>query len=167
MSRGGQTIVGLIIGLASRARYTLFDEPSLGLDAAHRDLFYQLVLEDWERHPRTIIISTHLIDEVTNLFEEVIILKEEKILLQEEVPHLMDKARYLTGQEEELLSLVDPDRILNMDRFGSSSVRAGFFGSLDSAAEKSLKDKQIEISPMPLQKLFIYLTEGQPEGEVM
>lgn len=81
MSRGGQTIVGLIISLASRARYTLFDEPSLGLDAAHRDLFYQLVLEDWERYPRTIIISTHLIDEVTNLFEEVIILKEEKILL--------------------------------------------------------------------------------------
>lgn len=167
LSRGSQTMVGLIIGLASRARYTLFDEPSLGLDAAHRDLFYQMVLEDWERYPRTIIISTHLIDEVTNLFEEVIILKDEKILLQGEVPELLDRARYLTGQEEQILSLVDPERILHMDRFGSSSVRAGFFGPLDSTFEKKLKDNQIELSPMPLQKLFIYLTEGQLEEEAV
>jgi len=85
LSRGNQTIVGLIIGLASRARLTIFDEPSLGLDAAYRYKFYDLLLEDVEKNPRTVIISTHLIDEVTNLFEEVIILKEEKVYLKDEV----------------------------------------------------------------------------------
>ncbi len=167
LSRGSQTMAGLIIGLASRARYTIFDEPSLGLDAAHRDLFYQLILEDWERYPRTIIISTHLIDEVTNLFEEVIILKEENILLQEEVPDLMERAHYLIGRKEQILSLTDSGQLLNIERFGSSSVRAALFGPLDAKLEKELKENQVDISPMPLQKLFIYLTEDQEEEEVM
>ena len=167
LSRGSQTMAGLIIGLASRARYTIFDEPSLGLDAAHRDLFYQLILEDWERYPRTIIISTHLIDEVTNLFEEVIILKEENILLQEEVPDLMERAHYLIGRKEQILSLADSGQFLNFEHFGSSSVRAALFGPLDAKLEKELKENQVDISPMPLQKLFIYLTEDQAEGEVM
>lgn len=48
LSRGNQTIVGLIIGLASRSRLTIFDEPTLGLDAALRNKFYQFLLEDIE-----------------------------------------------------------------------------------------------------------------------
>ncbi|WP_074351557.1 hypothetical protein [Proteiniborus sp. DW1] len=53
LSRGNQTIVGLIIGLASRARLTIFDEPLLGLDAAFRYKFYNLLLEDIQNNPRT------------------------------------------------------------------------------------------------------------------
>lgn len=55
LSRGNQTKVGLIVGLASRAKLTIFDEPSLGLDAATRYKFYNLLLEDFENNPRTII----------------------------------------------------------------------------------------------------------------
>ena len=46
----------------------MFDEPTLGLDAAMRYKFYNLLLEDYEKTLRTIIVSTHLIDEVANLF---------------------------------------------------------------------------------------------------
>ena len=57
----------------------MFDEPTLGLDAAMRYKFYNLLLADYEENPRTIIISTHLIDEVSNLFEEILILNDEKL----------------------------------------------------------------------------------------
>ena len=49
LSTGNQTIVGLVIGLASRSRLTMFDEPTLGLDAAMRYKFYNLLLEDYEK----------------------------------------------------------------------------------------------------------------------
>lgn len=72
-----QTVVGIIQGLASRSPITIFDEPTTGLDAAHRELFYSLLLEDYGEYPRTIILSTHLVEEVTHIIEDVIIIKKE------------------------------------------------------------------------------------------
>jgi ABC-type Na+ transport system ATPase subunit NatA/DNA-binding transcriptional regulator YhcF (GntR family) len=57
----------------SRAEITFFDEPYLGLDAVARQIFYDRLLEDYAEHPRTIILSSHLIDEVANLLERVIV----------------------------------------------------------------------------------------------
>lgn len=158
LSRGNQTIVGLIMGLASRARITIFDEPSLGLDAAYRDKFYKYLLDDWEKNPRTVIIATHLIDEVTNLFEEVIILKNGKVFLQEGVDSLIERAYYLDGKETDILSTINDKNIIYKEGFGNKSI-IGFFGGLSTEEKQKLKQNNIEISHIPLQKLFIYLTE--------
>ena len=66
LSRGMQTMVGIIIGLASRAPLTLFDEPYVGLDPVSRELFYETLLTDYEKNKRTIIISSHLMSELEN-----------------------------------------------------------------------------------------------------
>ncbi len=166
LSRGNQTLVGLIVGLASRARYTIFDEPSLGLDAAHRDRFYSLILEDWEKNPRTIVISTHLIDEVTSVFEEVIILKDEKVFIKEEVASLMKRAYYLNGNQDTIISVIDRDKIIHREKFGNTVIIA-LFDELDNGTKEDLRGKNIEISPIPLQKLFIYLTENHLSKEAM
>ena len=64
LSRGMRSALGVVVGLASRAELTLFDEPYLGLDAVARQLFYDRLLADFAEHPRTVVLSTHLIDEV-------------------------------------------------------------------------------------------------------
>lgn len=76
LSRGQLSAVGVIVGLASRAPLTFFDEPYLGLDAVARQLFYDRLLEDFAEHPRTVVLSTHLIDEVANLLEHVIVIDQ-------------------------------------------------------------------------------------------
>ena len=69
LSRGMRSAVGIVIGLAARAELTVFDEPYAGLDAVARQLFYDRLLADFAEHPRTIVLSTHLIDEgVPRLF---------------------------------------------------------------------------------------------------
>src|SRR5699024_5465611 len=75
--------LGIIVGLASKAPVTIFDEPYIGLDAAGRKRFYDILLEEYEAHPRTFIFSTHLIDEVSLLFEEVLIFQDGKFIMQE------------------------------------------------------------------------------------
>ena len=65
--------VGIVIGLASRAPLTLFDEPYLGLDAVARQLFYDRLLADYADHPRTVVLSTHLIEEIAGLLERVLL----------------------------------------------------------------------------------------------
>lgn len=158
LSRGNQTIVGLIIGLASRAALTIFDEPSLGLDAAYRYKFYDLLLEDMQMLPRTIIISTHLIDEVINLFEEVIILKDEKVYIKDEVPNITEKAYFLNGKWENIQPVVAGKNIIHKEGFGSSVI-VGVFEKLTPKEKELLKSNNVEISNIPLQKLFVYLTE--------
>ena len=58
LSTGYLTIAKLIAALASNAPYTLFDEPVLGLDANHREVFYRQLIESYSRQPRTILISS-------------------------------------------------------------------------------------------------------------
>jgi len=163
LSRGNQTKVGLIIGLASRAKLTIFDEPSLGLDAATRYKFYNLLLDDFENNPRTIIISTHLIDEVTNLFEEVIILKDGQIYIKDEVADILEKGYFLNGKEENIIPIIENKNIIHREKFGNSII-VGIFDNLDEKEKSMLRDKNVEISQIPLQKLFIYLTENPYRG---
>ncbi|MDR7855188.1 ABC transporter ATP-binding protein [Tissierella sp.] len=162
LSTGNQTIVGLIIGLASRSRLTMFDEPTLGLDAAMRYKFYNLLLEDFEKNPRTIIISTHLIDEVANLFEEVIILSNERVALKDNVNSLVERSYFLSGQEDIINSVVKDKRVIHKEEFGSTRI-VGIYGELRDDEIKHIKNSNIEISNIPLQKLFIYLTENIEE----
>ncbi|MDD2446223.1 MAG: ABC transporter ATP-binding protein [Tissierellia bacterium] len=165
LSRGNVTLVGLIIGLASRASLTIFDEPSLGLDAAIRYKFYDILLEDIQENPRAVIISTHLIDEVANLFEEIIILQNEKVFIKDEVSNLLEKAYFLNGREENILPFINKKNIIHKEQFGSSVI-IGLFDDLTSDKKKTLKDNNVEISSIPLQKLFVYLTDNQETEEV-
>ncbi|HEX5167349.1 MAG TPA: ATP-binding cassette domain-containing protein, partial [Thermomicrobiales bacterium] len=64
LSRGKQSALGAILGLASQAPLTMFDETYLGMDAPSRYCFYEELLADYIAHPRTMIVSTHLIEEV-------------------------------------------------------------------------------------------------------
>lgn len=165
LSRGNQTIVGLIIGLASRAPLSLFDEPSLGLDAAHRYQFYELLLKDIEQYPRTVIISTHLIDEVTNLFEEVVILKDKSHYLKEEVANLMEKAYFLSGRLENMESVFKYKNIIHKEEFGSTTILS-IFDNLSKKEKDLLKENGVDISGIPLQKLFVLLTDKENIKEV-
>lgn len=166
LSRGNQTIVGLIIGLASRAKLTIFDEPSLGLDAAFRYKFYDFLLDDVQKNPRSVIISTHLIDEVTNLFEEVIILKDEKVYIKDEVSNVMEKGYFLNGKAENILPIINGKNIIHKEEFGSSII-IGVFDELKTEEKSLLRNKDVEISNIPLQKLFVYLTESNTAKEVI
>ena len=74
------SIFRLILGLSVNTPYVLFDEPVLGLDAQHRDLFYKLLVQKYAEHPCTMVVSTHLIAEVADLIEHTVIIRKGRIL---------------------------------------------------------------------------------------
>ena len=76
-----RSAVGIVIGLAARAELTLFDEPYAGLDAVARQLFYDRLLADFAEHPRTVLLSTHLVDETADLLEHVVMLDRGRVVL--------------------------------------------------------------------------------------
>lgn len=151
LSRGMESSLGLIIGLASRAPVTIFDEPSLGLDAVIRERFYDAVIDDFSRHPRTVIISTHLIDEVSRLFEDVIIVDGGKLLLKSNAAELKERAFYLSGKENDVREAAKGTVMMGEERFGSTLIASVY------SKNGIRQNANVEIQPMPLQKLFVQL----------
>ena len=158
LSRGGQSLVGVIIGLASRAPVTIFDEPVLGLDAAAREEFYSVLLKDYEENPRTIIISTHLIEESSNIFEEIIMIDSGELILKESISELMEKAKVMVGNRDKILAALKNDvNIIHEDKIGGASI-ISVFDNLSKEEYSKLKEDSIEVSQLNLQKLFVYFT---------
>ncbi|MFC7574563.1 ABC transporter ATP-binding protein [Klenkia terrae] len=88
LSRGMTSMVGIVVGLASRAPLTFFDEPYLGLDAVARQQFYDRLIADYAEQPRTIVLSTHLIEEIGDLLEHVLLIDHGRVLLDEDAETL-------------------------------------------------------------------------------
>lgn len=160
LSLGMRSQLGIIVGLASRAPITIFDEPYIGLDAAGRQLFYDALIEDYMEKPRTIILSTHLIDEVSNLLEDVIILHKGTVKLEGNSEDIKNKAFYISGIKDSVESHVSGKKVLNKEEFGKTMAVA-IFDSISEKERKAMEADDLIISSVPLQQLFIFLTGGK------
>ncbi len=154
LSKGYQSIFKLTVALSLNVPYVIFDEPVLGLDANHRELFYDLLLKDYEDGERTIIIATHLIEEVANIIEEVVLIDKGKILLQESVERLLETGYSISGITKEVDDYCTDKNVIGYDELGSLKI-AYVLGEKTPLPENS----NLQISAMNLQKLFVKLTE--------
>ncbi|SES31242.1 ATP-binding cassette domain-containing protein [Psychrobacillus sp. OK032] len=157
-SKGMQSALNVTIGLACRAPITIFDEAYLGMDAPTREIFYQALLEDQAKHPRIMIISTHLVSEMDYLFDEVLILHKGSVVLQEEYESLITKGVSITGAANEVDEFVQSMKLLNVQQLGNTkSVMV--YGELTDRERKHAQQRGLEVGPISLQDLFIHLTE--------
>lgn len=159
MSKGMKSIAGIITGLASRAPVTAYDEPYLGLDAAARQRFYDILVNDFYENPRTIIFSTHLIDEMSKLFEKIIIIDEGRVIFTEDVEELREKAFYVSGKKETVDDYISGRNIIYSESMGGLKL-AGVIQKGIADDKNKLAERGMDLSPIPLQKLFIHITEG-------
>lgn len=150
LSKGYQSIFKLTVALSLNVPYVIFDEPVLGLDANHRELFYDLLLKDYEDGERTIIIATHLIEEVANIIEEVVLIDKGKILLQESVERLLETGYSISGITKEVDDYCTDKNVIGCDELGSLKI-AYVLGEKTPLPENS----NLQISAMNLQKLFV------------
>lgn len=160
LSKGMKSVVNIIVGLASRAPLTIFDEPYSGLDPINRDIFYKVLLADYEESPRTIIFSTHYLEEFGKLFEKLIIVDKGKLLLCDEMDELKERALYLTGAKGSFEKIKESYNVLNVEALGGLEV-VSLFQKLDTREKQEVIKEGFSIENMPLQKLFINLTSNK------
>lgn len=159
LSRGQKSALGCVLGLASRAPMTIFDESYLGMDAPSRYAFYDELIADYSTQPRTIIISTHLIEEVSSLFEEVIIIDKGRLVAHEEADALRSRGAAVTGPAEVVDTFTAGLTVLGTQRLGSTKS-ATVFGELDETQLSAARLAGLELGPVSLQDLFVHLTTG-------
>lgn len=160
LSTGYGSICKIIAALASGAEVIIFDEPVLGLDANHRELFYKELMENYIKMPKTIILSTHIIEEVSSLIEKVIIIRDGQIITSDEAEELLNKAYTVSGLGENVENYSRNKKVVNIEDLASFKA-ATIMGEI-SKEDKLLAEKlDLKFSKVELQKLFIYLTEKE------
>ncbi|HLQ12772.1 MAG TPA: ABC transporter ATP-binding protein [Steroidobacteraceae bacterium] len=88
LSKGMVTQLHLALILAIDARLLVLDEPTLGLDLLYRRQFYDTLLNDYFDHDRTILLTTHQVEEVENLLTDVLFIDQGRIVLDSTVEEL-------------------------------------------------------------------------------
>ncbi len=153
LSTGYASIFKLVGALSVNTPYVLLDEPVLGLDANHRELFYRTLLAKYAERPFTVVISTHLIEEIASLLEEVLILKEGELLCQEPAEQLLSQGYTVSGSARLVEQYLEGRQVLGRDQIGGLSS-AYVLG----APDRENLPEGLELSKLDLQKLFIQMT---------
>ena len=139
MSRGQLSSVAIVLGLASRSPVTLLDEPYLGLDVTARALFHEVLLREYEREPRTILLSTHLIEESESLFDRVVIMDRGRIVMDADRDETSESAWVVSGTTDAVDQVVADRRVLQRSTIGGlSSVTVA--GAIDDDTRERAGD---------------------------
>lgn len=155
LSTGYQSIFKNIVALSVNVPFVFLDEPVLGLDAYHRELFYKVLIEKYAENPFTAVISTHLIEEAANIIEQVIVIRNGEIIRNESLEELLGSGYCVSGPAMQVDTYIQSKTVI-----GTESL-----GGLKSACLMGVPDAKLpsclEVSRLDLQKLFIRLTDTQ------
>jgi ABC-2 type transport system ATP-binding protein len=151
LSTGYSSIIRLVLALSAGTPYVIFDEPVLGLDAQHRDMFYRLLMEHCGGGGQTVILSTHLIQEAAPLIEHAVIIKGGKILRDASAEELTGAAHTVSGPAGLVDGYIAGRQVLNTTAIGGLKT-ACVEGEPDARVPAGL-----EVSAMGLQDYFISL----------
>ncbi|MGE7841683.1 ABC transporter ATP-binding protein [Lysinibacillus sp. NPDC093712] len=155
LSKGMVSALGIITGFASNASITIFDEPYIGLDAAARNTFYDLLIEQQIENPRLFLLSTHLIDEASKLFEEILILHEGELLLQKTAEEWEKYIVAVKGSAQDVELAIKNLEVIYKHSFMQEMTAVVY------ASGQAIEDDNITLENVSLQDLLVYLSKQQ------
>lgn len=150
LSLGMKTMVSTIICLASSKEVILLDEPVLGFDAIMRVEFYDMLTESFKKHPRIIIVSTHIIEEIARAIEKLIIIDKGSISFFDTLQSVETKAFSVSGLQSEVEAATRGLKVIGQDTVGGLVTCCIF----DTPPQESAS---IEVRPLSLQDFFIQM----------
>ena len=150
LSLGMKTMVSTIICLASNKSAVLLDEPVLGFDAIMRVEFYDMLTESFRKHPRIIIVSTHIIEEIAKTIQKLIIIDKGSVRFFDTLQSVETKAFSVSGLQKDVEAATQNLNIIGQDIVGGLATVYIF----DNPPKETAS---LEIRPLSLQDFFIQM----------
>ena len=154
LSKGYKQRVSMAGALVGNPEIIILDEPTVGLDAVNRNYFYDALIESYSENPRTIIIATHLIEEVENLLEEVVIIKDGDVKITDSLEDIRKKAYYISGNQEKLNSIFELENQTPIKHFGDNYTY-WYYGDLNQNIKDKMDELNISYENISLNDLFL------------
>ncbi|NLE11339.1 MAG: ABC transporter ATP-binding protein [Actinobacteria bacterium] len=162
LSHGMRSALGIVISLAARAEVTLLDEPNSGLDAVARRRFYDLLLREYAEYPRTVLLSTHLVDEVADLLERVVVIDHGCVVLDACSDDLRGTATRVSGRPLDVEEFVAGR--LSWGRATSRSHESVVVGGvLDDADRLWARELHLDLRTLSLQEMMVHVVDQTTE----
>jgi ABC-2 type transport system ATP-binding protein len=158
LSKGMVAQLHLALAMAIDARLLVLDEPTLGLDLLARKRFYDALLGDYFDRGRSILLTTHQVDEVQDVLTDVVFLDRGRVVLAAAVDEI--ETRYLEV-------VVRPERLAAARALGPLHERRGLGRSalLFAGGERERLAALGEVRAPSLADLFVAVLGGEGEGE--
>lgn len=164
LSKGKRSTFNAIVGIASRAPLTIFDEPTTGMDAAVRKDFYRALLKDYLVHPRTIIISSHHLDEIEDLLEDILLLKDGKVHFHMAMEDLKEWAIGLKGPKNLVQTWTENKTIIYEHFIGDHTQYVVVQNDVTEDFQEKAKSAGLEITAVRPSDVCVYLTDEKKGG---
>ncbi|MCF7919702.1 MAG: ABC transporter ATP-binding protein [Candidatus Cloacimonetes bacterium] len=153
LSKGMKTKLYLLLTLSLDTDMLLLDEPTLGLDIAFRKEFLNTILGDYFSEEKSIIISTHQVEEVEQILQEIIFIDKGKIILHDNVEHLKDSYHLVS---------ISGDRLEELTSRGARQI-SHTFGRYHGILPADVEIEGAEYNRPGLADLFLAFTGGSNE----
>ena len=150
LSLGMKTMVSTIICLASNKEVVLLDEPVLGFDAIMRVEFYDMLAESFRKHPRIIIVSTHIIEEIAKTIQKLIIIDKGSVRFFDTLQSVETKSFSISGLQKDVEAATQNLNVIGQDTVGGLATSYIF----DNPPKEAVS---LEIHPLSLQEFFIQM----------
>lgn len=153
LSKGMKTKLYLLITLSLNVKILLLDEPTLGLDIVFRKEFFNTILGEFYDETKTIIISTHQVEEVAQILQDIIFIDEGKIILQQDIEELKSEYSIFTvpSDQREKLEQHDP-KIINKT-----------LGQVSALLDSKIEITDAKVTRPSLSDLFLEKVGGSNE----
>ncbi|MCT8137217.1 ABC transporter ATP-binding protein [Anaerobacillus sp. CMMVII] len=164
LSKGMKSTFHSIIGIAARCPLTIFDEPTTGMDASVRKDFYRALLKDYLEHPRTILLSSHHLNEIEDLIEDILLIKNGEKYLHISVDELKSLAIGFSGRAGVVEQWTKGKDIIYKTTVGTDNAYVVLNNNFEHEELEKARLNGIEISSVSAEDVCVYLTSKTKGG---
>ena len=122
LSKGMIAQLHLAVVMAIDARLLVLDEPTLGLDITYRKRFYRRLLEDYMTEERTLLITTHQVDEIEFMLSDIMFIREGELILHMQMETVSTRYTQLIADPTRLAEAQALGPIYQETRFGQTAM---------------------------------------------
>jgi ABC-2 type transport system ATP-binding protein len=142
----------------------MLDEPVLGMDVTVRKSAYEILLRDFTEHPRTFIISSHLLSEIEGTLSDILLIEQGRTVLNCPMDDVRQSAYRVDGNPQAMDGFVSGKKVIarKTSEIGSFAV---IYEQYTEAAAESVKRQGLTVSSVKAEDLCVYLTQQNKEGE--
>ena len=165
LSQGMCSIFNFLCALACRAELTMFDEPVLGMDVTVRKSAYEILIRDFFEHPRTFIISSHLLSEIEGVLSDILLIERGNVVLHRPIDEVRQSAHRVDGSQTAIERYV-ADKNVIARKFGGVASYAIIYEPCAGGAAEAAKAQGLTVSSVRAEDLCVYLTRQNKEDEL-
>ncbi|MEO6395802.1 MAG: ABC transporter ATP-binding protein [Devosia sp.] len=155
LSKGMIAQLHLAVVMAIDAKLLVLDEPTLGLDITYRKRFYRRLLEDYMTEERTLLITTHQVDEIEFMLSDIMFIRDGDLVLHMPMETVSTRYTQLVVSPDKLTTAASLKPIFSETRFGQTVM-------VFDGANRSDLEAFGTVSTPTLSDLFVALMQREP-----